>query len=64
MRCAEEYGNPCQRFCPAARWVDDGAMGKKQINFELRPLQDVRDIMDPYQVIINCDAGGRRRTGI
>ena len=34
-RCAKEFGNPCQNFCPAAVYemVDDGAGGKRlQIN--------------------------------
>ncbi len=34
-RCAKEFGNPCQNFCPAAVYemIDDGAGGKRlQIN--------------------------------
>jgi electron-transferring-flavoprotein dehydrogenase len=55
-RCAKEYGNPCQFFCPANVYeMEDcpGEAGKKRIH--LNPSNCVHcktcDIMDPYQII-------------
>jgi electron-transferring-flavoprotein dehydrogenase len=55
-RCASEFGNPCQRFCPAAVYeiVADAsaAHGKRlQINASNCVHCKTCDVMDPYQII-------------
>ena len=55
-RCTQEYGNPCQHFCPASVYnmVDDSDRPGK-LKLELTPSNCVHcktcDIADPYQVI-------------
>lgn len=52
-RCAEEYGNPCQYFCPAA--VYEMVKEKEGLKLKINAANCVHcktcDIADPYQVI-------------
>jgi len=54
-RCTQEYGNPCQYFCPAQVYemVEDASTGQKklQINFTNCVHCKTCDIMDPYEII-------------
>ncbi|MFN8547909.1 MAG: electron transfer flavoprotein-ubiquinone oxidoreductase [Candidatus Eisenbacteria bacterium] len=54
-RCVEEYGNPCQYFCPAAVYEmePDEARGGKKLKINASNCVHCKtcDIMDPYQVI-------------
>ncbi len=58
-RCAKEFGNPCQYFCPAAVYemVEDadsaviGSGKRLQINFANCVHCKTCDIADPYQII-------------
>jgi electron-transferring-flavoprotein dehydrogenase len=52
-RCVEEYGNPCQYFCPAAVYemVKEGAGLKLKINAANCVHCKTCDIADPYQII-------------
>ncbi|HWC16983.1 MAG TPA: electron transfer flavoprotein-ubiquinone oxidoreductase [Terriglobales bacterium] len=55
-RCAVEYGNPCQHFCPAKVYemveASDVPNGKQiHVNFANCVHCKTCDIMDPYQII-------------
>lgn len=52
-KCVEEYGNPCQYFCPAAVYemVKEGEGQKLKINFANCVHCKTCDIADPYQII-------------
>ena len=60
-RCIEEFGNPCQYFCPAAVYEMEERAGALAI--KLNPSNCVHcktcDIMDPYEIITwVCPEGG------
>ena len=62
-RCTNEYGNPCQFFCPAAVYemVENGNGARRlQINFSNCVHCKTCDIMDPYQIInwVTPEGGG------
>lgn len=56
-RCTREYGNPCQRFCPAQVYnpnfveVDGKMQGSLRIDFANCVHCKTCDIADPYQII-------------
>jgi electron-transferring-flavoprotein dehydrogenase len=52
-QCAQEYGNPCTRFCPANVYeiVNDEAGKRLQINAANCVHCKTCDIKDPYQII-------------
>jgi electron-transferring-flavoprotein dehydrogenase len=62
-RCTNEYGNPCQFFCPAAVYEMTDA-GNHQLRLQINASNCVHcktcDIMDPYEVInwVTPEGGG------
>jgi electron-transferring-flavoprotein dehydrogenase len=67
-RCREEYGNPCEKFCPAAVYemvpkADDPKGLRLQINFANCVHCKTCDVMDPYQIItwVTPEGGGGPR---
>jgi electron-transferring-flavoprotein dehydrogenase len=55
-RCAEEYGNPCEKFCPANVYVierdeETGKFQKLRIDFSNCVHCKTCDIKDPYDAI-------------
>jgi electron-transferring-flavoprotein dehydrogenase len=62
-RCTHEYGNPCEKFCPAAVYEMVPANGdglKLQINFANCVHCKTCDVMDPYGIItwVTPEGGG------
>jgi electron-transferring-flavoprotein dehydrogenase len=67
-RCRAEYGNPCEKFCPAAVYEmvpkgSDPADLRLQINFSNCVHCKTCDVMDPYQIItwVTPEGGGGPR---
>ena len=67
-RCRTEYGNPCERFCPAAVYemvpkAGDANQLELQVNFSNCVHCKTCDVMDPYQIItwVTPEGGGGPR---
>lgn len=67
VRCTQEYGNPCTKFCPAQVYEMDNENGKREL--KLNPSNCVHcktcDIMDPYvniRWVVPEGGGGPRYT--
>lgn len=63
-RCTEEYGNPCQRFCPAAvyemEFNSKTERKELKVNFSNCVHCKTCDVADPYQIInwVTPEGGG------
>ena len=62
-RCAKEYGNPCQHFCPAAVYeMEPDAEGNERLKINASNCVHCKtcDIMDPYKNInwVTPEGGG------
>ena len=64
-RCVEEFGNPCQHFCPAAVYeMEDKDGAAHGVDLKINASNCVHcktcDILDPYQVInwVTPEGGG------
>ncbi|PYS85819.1 MAG: hypothetical protein DMF62_17855 [Acidobacteria bacterium] len=61
-RCTEEYGNPCERFCPAAVYEMEERNGRRElkVNFSNCVHCKTCDVADPYQIInwVTPEGGG------
>ncbi len=63
-RCTEEYGNPCEKFCPAAVYEmeENSTTGRRElkVNFSNCVHCKTCDIADPYQIInwVTPEGGG------
>jgi len=67
-KCKEEYGNPCEKFCPAAVYEmipkgDNPKDLRLQVNFSNCVHCKTCDVMDPYQIItwVTPEGGGGPR---
>ncbi len=63
-KCSEEYGNPCEKFCPAAVYeMEFNAKSGRQelkVNFSNCVHCKTCDVADPYQIInwVTPEGGG------
>ena len=52
--CTQEYGNPCQHFCPAGVYeiLEDAVTERPRVNFSNCVHCKSCEIADPYQIIL------------